>query len=148
VEVAAINGHVDAFSLLAARLRMENNEWFQLGQLLVLAVAGKDEEFKELLASVPVDKVSKEAVCGSTLLQDFARLGKTSAVTALLQYGSEWAGSRNLGLEKPPPRSPCGDEQVDGVAALHHGKLPGKAGAETGRESLEKKDGREARVLS
>jgi len=50
-------------------------------------VAGKDEEFKELLARVPVDKVSKEAVCGSTLLQDLARLGKTSAVTALLQYG-------------------------------------------------------------
>merc|ERR1712192_142308 len=87
VELAAVNGHVDTFSLLAARLRMENNDWFQLGQLLVLAVAGKDEEFKELLARVPVDKVSKEAVCGSTLLQDLARLGKTSAVTALLQHG-------------------------------------------------------------
>ena len=33
-------------------------------------------------------QVSKEAVCGSTLLQDLARLGKTSALTALLQHGS------------------------------------------------------------
>ena len=106
IELAAINGHVDAFSLLAARLKMDsqNNEWFQLGkvpllssnhllslsvlsslllsslaivivvsgdswerslliqsrallQLLVLGVAGKDEEFKELLEKVPQDKV-------------------------------------------------------------------------------------------
>jgi len=90
IELAAINGHVDAFSLLAARLQMDsqNNEWFQLGQLLVLGVAGKDEEFKELLEKVPRDKVNKRAVCGgSTLLQDLARLGKTSAVVALLQHG-------------------------------------------------------------
>ena len=33
-------------------------------------------------------KVSKESVCKSTLLQDFARAGTTFAVTALLQYGS------------------------------------------------------------
>ena len=35
IELAAGNGHVDAFSLLAARLEMDsdNNEWFQLGQV-------------------------------------------------------------------------------------------------------------------
>merc|ERR1712032_213145 len=90
IELAAINGHVDAFSMLATRLQMysQNNEWFQLGQLLVLGVAGRDEEFKELLEKVPRDKVNKQAVCGgSTLLQDLARLGKTSAVVALLQHG-------------------------------------------------------------
>jgi len=90
IELAAVNGHVDTFSMLAARLKMDsqNNEWFQLGQLLVLGVAGKDDEFKELLDSVPLDKVNKEAVCGgSTLLQDLARLGKTSAVVALLHHG-------------------------------------------------------------
>jgi len=101
VELAAVNGHVDAFSLLAARLPMENNEWFQLGQLLLLAVTGKDEEFKELLARVPVDKVSKEAVCRSTLLQDLARLGKTSAVTALLQHGVDPEGTTDQNRQAP-----------------------------------------------
>ena len=35
IELAAINGHIDAFSLLAARLRMDsqNDEWFQMGQV-------------------------------------------------------------------------------------------------------------------
>ena len=39
IELAAINGHVDAFSLLAARLQMDsqNNEWFQLGQVRSLS---------------------------------------------------------------------------------------------------------------
>ena len=35
IQLAAVNGHLDAFSLLAARLEMDsdNNEWFQLGQV-------------------------------------------------------------------------------------------------------------------
>ena len=35
IELAAVNGHVDTFSMLAARLKMDsqNNEWFQLGQV-------------------------------------------------------------------------------------------------------------------
>ena len=41
IELAAGNGHVDAFSLLAARLEMDsdNNEWFQLGQVKSLSFA-------------------------------------------------------------------------------------------------------------
>jgi len=90
VELAAVNGHVEAFSLLAARLHMDshNSEWFQLGQLLVFGMAGKVDEFKELLTRVPLDKVSSQPVYRSTLLQEFARCGKASAVAALLQYGS------------------------------------------------------------
>jgi len=64
-------------------------------------VTGKDEEFKELLARVPVDKVSKEAVCRSTLLQDLARLGKTSAVTALLQHGVDPEGTTDQNRQAP-----------------------------------------------
>merc|ERR1712037_957074 len=80
---------VDVFSVLAAKLKMDsqNSEWFQLGQLLVLGMARQDDEFKELLGRVPLEKVSKEPVCKSTLLQDFARAGRAFAVTALLQYG-------------------------------------------------------------
>ena len=35
IELAAFNGHVDIFSMLAARLNMDslNSEWFQLGQV-------------------------------------------------------------------------------------------------------------------
>ena len=65
-------------------------------------MARQNDEFNELLGRVPLDKVellifykkylltkvSKESVCKSTLLQDFARAGTTFAVTALLQYGS------------------------------------------------------------
>ena len=47
-------------------------------------------------------------------------------------------------MEKPPPRSPRGDEQGHGVAALDHGELPGGAGAEDGGEGMEKEDGGEA----
>jgi len=89
IELAAVNGQVDAFSLLAARLHMDshNSEWFQLGQLLVFGMAGKVDQFKELLTRVPLDKVSSQPVYRSTLLQELARSGKASAVAALLQYG-------------------------------------------------------------
>ena len=46
------------------------------------------EVWKDFSDKKPFEQVSKEAVCGSTLLQDLARLGKTSAVVALLQHGS------------------------------------------------------------
>jgi len=89
IQLAAVNGHLDAFSLLAARLEMDsdNNEWFQLGQLMALGMAGKIDEFKELLTRVPLDKVNTQPVQRSTLLQELARSGKAPAVAALLQYG-------------------------------------------------------------
>ena len=65
-------------------------------------MARQNDEFNELLGRVPLDKVellilpqkylltkvSKESVCKSTLLQDFAQAGRAFAVIALLQYGS------------------------------------------------------------
>ena len=35
IELAAVNGHVEVFSVLAAKLKMDsqNSEWFQLGQV-------------------------------------------------------------------------------------------------------------------
>jgi len=89
IQLAAVNGHMDAFSLLAARLQMDsdNSEWFQLGQLMVFGMAGKVDEFKELLTRVALDKVTSQPVYRSTLLQELARSGKAPAVTALLQYG-------------------------------------------------------------
>jgi len=89
IELAAVNGHLDVFSILEERLKMDpqNSEWLQLGKLLVLGMAKQNDEFKERLAGVPLDKVSNEPVCGSTLLQDFARSGREFAVAVLLQYG-------------------------------------------------------------
>jgi len=89
VQLAACNGHIDAFSLLTATPHMDsdNSEWLQLGQLLVFGMAGKVDEFKELLTRVPLDKVNSQPVYRSTLLQELARSGKESAVAALLQYG-------------------------------------------------------------
>jgi len=89
IELAAVNGRLDVFSILEERLKMDpqNSEWLQLGKLLVLGMARQNDEFKERLGRVPLDKVSNEPVCGSTLLQDFAQSGREFAVAALLQYG-------------------------------------------------------------
>jgi len=89
LELAAVTGKIDVFFMLADHLQLNRqiDQRFQLGQLLVLGMVGREEEFKELLTRVPTEKVSAEPVCGSTLLQDFARRGKTCAVAALLQYG-------------------------------------------------------------
>jgi len=89
LELAAVTGKIDAFFMLADHLQLNRqiDQRFQLGQLLALGMVGREEEFKELLTRVPTEKVSAEPVCGSTLLQDFARCGKTCAVAALLQYG-------------------------------------------------------------
>ena len=53
--------------------------------------------------------------------------------------------TRNIGFQKEPVGGACRAEQVQGVAALHHGKLDGDADSEKGGESLEKEDGGEAR---
>merc|ERR1719430_2972985 len=53
----------------------------------------QSKEFKQLLQSLPPTKVSKESVCGSTLLQDFARCGNRSAVAALLRHGANPAAT-------------------------------------------------------
>jgi len=89
LELAAVTGKIDTFSMLADHLQLNRkiDQRFQLGKLLLLGMVGREEEFKELLPTVPSEKVSAEPVCGSTLLQDFARCGKTCAVAALLQYG-------------------------------------------------------------
>ena len=139
VELAAVNGCVETFALLTARLEIDSNSvWFQLAQvcvgevvsqkskeflganlqsmiskLLVWAMSGDggkycynwkpSADFKKLLASIPpakvninqivkiiirrVTQVSKESVCGSTLLQSFARAGNRAGVALLLQHG-------------------------------------------------------------
>jgi len=99
VELAAVNGQIETFEALRARLEIApDNDWFQLAQLLVWGMSGDDvckhrhnwkpsEEFKELLGRIPPAKVSKESVCGSTLLQGFSRAGNTSGVALLLQHG-------------------------------------------------------------
>jgi len=56
-------------------------------QLLVLGMARQNDEFNELLGRACREKVSNVPVCGSTLLQDFARFGREFALAALLQYG-------------------------------------------------------------
>jgi len=100
VELAAVNGRVESFAALAAHLQIDSdNEWFQLAQLLVWGMTGDgpnhcynwkaSEEFKELLGNIPQAKVSKESVCGSTLLQDFAWCGNRSAVALLLKHGAD-----------------------------------------------------------
>jgi len=102
VELAAVHGHGETFAALTAHLNLDN-EWLQLAQVLVWGMSGdganhchdwkQSEEFKQLLQSLPPAKVSKESVCGSTLLQDFARCGNRSAVAALLQHGANPAAT-------------------------------------------------------
>jgi len=100
VELAAVYGRVETFALLTATLEIDSNsDWFQLAQLLVWAMPGgkgkacydwkPSEEFKKLLSSIPPAKVSKESVCGSTLLQSFASAGNRAGVALLLQHGAE-----------------------------------------------------------
>ena len=111
-------------------------------QLLVLGVAGKDDEFKELLDSVPLDKVelliicqkilvnqvNKQAVCGgSTLLQDLARLGKTSAVVALLHHGyhhHDDDGDGDYDYDDDDDGDDNGDDDDDGGWEKHQRWLP------------------------
>jgi len=91
-----VNGHINTFAALTARLKTDP-EWFQLAQLLVWGMSGNkrnhchnwkpSEEFKKLLGRIPTNKLSKESVCRSTLLQDFAWNGNRSAVALLLQHG-------------------------------------------------------------
>jgi len=98
VELAAVNGHINTFAALTAILKIDP-EWFQMAQLLVWGMSGDksnhchnwkpSEKFKELLGRIPADKLSKESVCRSTLLQDFAWNGNRSAVALLLQHGAD-----------------------------------------------------------
>jgi len=98
VELAADHGHAETFALLAAKLEMDS-DWLKLAQVLVWMMSGDgknhchnwkpSEEFKELLGSIPADQVSKESVCGSTLLQNSAWIGNRSAVALLLQHGAD-----------------------------------------------------------
>ena len=66
IELAAVNGHVDAFSLLAARIQMDsqNNEWFQLGQVGLLSANHLLSLFSLLLSSLSMrkDKISSHSI--------------------------------------------------------------------------------------
>merc|ERR1719209_289683 len=99
LELAADHGHTEAFALLAAAQEIDP-DWFKLAQVLVWAMSGDaaqnhfynwkpNEQFKELLGSIPADQLSKESICGSTLLQNTAWGGNRSAVALLLQHGAD-----------------------------------------------------------
>merc|ERR1719430_3064384 len=98
LELAADDGHAETFALLASKLEIDS-DWFKLAQVLVWAMSGDglnhyhnwkpSDQFKELLGSIPAEQVSKESICGSTLLQNSAWGGNRSAVALLLQHGAD-----------------------------------------------------------
>ena len=58
-------------------------------------------------------------MCGSTLLQDFARCGKTCAVAALLQYGSQFFSTSSCFFFLADQDSSIGDLVTQSVSETH-----------------------------
>merc|ERR1719430_1057771 len=75
------------------------------------------KQFTTLLETLAPTKVSKESVCGSTLLQSFAWAGNRAGVALLLQYGAD-PGATTAKNPKLPERWAYENNHVGVLAEL------------------------------